>query len=90
MKHRAEDFIIFKKQMRVEVEQHSGPWDIIVRESDNLFILIDSRTPRAVSQEAKHSILWLHLDEERGRLLSLGHDRIIKIWDLSPLLKSDL
>jgi len=50
----------------------------------------DDRTPRAVSQEAKHSILWLHLDEERGRLLSLGHDRIIKIWDLSPLLKSDL
>ena len=49
-----------------------------------------SRTSRAVCQEAKHSIVWLHLDEERGRLLSLGHDRVMKIWDLNPLLKSDI
>jgi hypothetical protein len=34
------------------------------------------RVSLAVCQEAKHSILWLHLDEERGRLLTLGHDRV--------------
>lgn len=47
-----------------------------------------SRVSLAVCQEAKHSIIWMHLDEERGRLLTLGHDRVMKIWDLSPLLKS--
>lgn len=34
------------------------------------------RVSLAVCQEAKHSILWLHLDEERARLLTLGHDRV--------------
>ena len=51
--------------------------------------LTDSdRVSLAVCQEAKHSILWLHLDEERGRLLTLGHDRVMKIWDISALLRS--
>jgi len=51
--------------------------------------LTDSdRVSLAVCQEAKHSILWLHLDEERGRLLTLGHDRVMKIWDVSALLRS--
>jgi len=46
------------------------------------------RVSLAVCQEAKHSILWLHLDEERGRLLTLGHDRVMKIWDISALLRN--
>lgn len=37
------------------------------------------RVSLAVCQEAKHSILWLHLDEERGRLLTLGHDRVSSV-----------
>ena len=48
------------------------------------------RVPLAVSQETKHSILWIHLDDERGRLLTLGHDRVMKIWDLSFILKSEI
>lgn len=51
--------------------------------------LTDSdRVSLAVCQEAKHSIIWLHLDEERGRLLTLGHDRVMKIWDISALLRN--
>lgn len=36
--------------------------------------------PLAVSQEAKHSIINLDLDDERGLLLSLGHDRVYYDW----------
>lgn len=44
--------------------------------------LADSdRVPLAVCQEAKHSIIWLHLDEDRGRLLTLGHDRVSSLVD---------
>ena len=66
----------YEYEVRVCIECHKN-----LTESD--------RVSLAVSQEAKHSILWLHLDEDRGRLLTLGYDRILKIWDLSSLLKSD-
>lgn len=36
------------------------------------------RMPLATSQEAKHSIINLYLDDDRGRLLSLGHDRVFR------------
>jgi len=50
----------------------------------------NDRISLAVCQEAKHQIIWLHLDEDRGRLLTLGHDRVIKIWDLSAVLRNEV
>lgn len=35
--------------------------------------------------DAKHSIIGMDLDIERKRLLTVGQDRIIKIWDLSSI-----
>lgn len=43
------------------------------------------RPSLATFHDAKHSIVSMDLDEERKRLLTVGQDRIIKIWDLSSI-----
>ncbi|XP_049802981.1 WD repeat and FYVE domain-containing protein 2 [Schistocerca nitens] len=44
-------------------------------------------TPMATFHEAKHSIVYMDLDEPRKRLLTVGQDRLIKVWDVSALLQ---
>ncbi|XP_055389387.1 WD repeat and FYVE domain-containing protein 2 [Condylostylus longicornis] len=43
------------------------------------------RPSLASFHDAKHSIVSMDLDENRKRLLTVGQDRIIKIWDLSSI-----
>jgi len=45
----------------------------------------NDRTSLASFHEAKHSVVTLHLDESRCLLVTVGSDRIIKIWDISAL-----
>lgn len=47
--------------------------------------IILRRPSLASFYDAKHSIVSVDLDEERKLLLTVGQDRIIKIWDLSPI-----
>lgn len=44
-------------------------------------------TPMATFHDAKHSVVSMHLDEARKRLLTVGQDRLIKVWDVSALLQ---
>nr|CAD7460173.1 unnamed protein product [Timema tahoe] len=44
-------------------------------------------TPMAVFHDAKHSVVFMSLDEARQRLLTVGQDRLIKVWDISALLE---
>ncbi|KAI5743004.1 hypothetical protein M8J77_013530 [Diaphorina citri] len=44
------------------------------------------RTPLASFHDSKHSIVYTHLDETRKLLLTVGQDRLIKIWDVSSLI----
>ncbi|KAJ9583262.1 hypothetical protein L9F63_022395 [Diploptera punctata] len=44
-------------------------------------------TPMATFHDAKHSIVYMDLDEPRRRLLTVGQDRLIKVWDVSALLQ---
>ncbi|XP_063242187.1 WD repeat and FYVE domain-containing protein 2 [Bacillus rossius redtenbacheri] len=44
-------------------------------------------TPMAIFHDAKHSIVYMDLDEPRKRLLTVGQDRLIKIWDISALFQ---
>ncbi|CAH0380526.1 unnamed protein product [Bemisia tabaci] len=44
------------------------------------------RSPLAIFHDAKHSIVSMDLDEPCKRLLTVGQDRLIKIWDLSAIL----
>ncbi|CAD7086166.1 unnamed protein product [Hermetia illucens] len=43
------------------------------------------RPSLASLHDAKHSIVSMDFDERRKRLLTVGQDRIIKIWDLSSI-----
>lgn len=52
----------------------------------NGFISFRSRTPLASFHDSKHSIVYTHLDETRKLLLTVGQDRLIKIWDVSSLI----
>ncbi|XP_061395820.1 WD repeat and FYVE domain-containing protein 2 [Musca vetustissima] len=43
------------------------------------------RPSLASFHDAKHSIVYMDLEEERKRLLTVGQDRVIKIWDLNTI-----
>lgn len=48
--------------------------------------LKDTERPSLASfLDAKHSITFIDVDEEKKRILTVGQDRVIKIWDLSSL-----
>lgn len=47
---------------------------------------IFSLTSLASFHDAKHSINYMNLDEQQKRLLTVGHDRVIKLWDVSQLI----
>ncbi|XP_065163766.1 WD repeat and FYVE domain-containing protein 2 [Atheta coriaria] len=44
------------------------------------------RPSMATFHDAKHSIAAMALDETRKKLVTVGHDKLIKIWDISALL----
>ncbi|XP_029189968.1 WD repeat and FYVE domain-containing protein 2-like isoform X2 [Acropora muricata] len=48
----------------------------------------DERLPLADLHDAKHTTRSMHLDLTKGRLLTCGGDRIIKIWDIKAILLS--
>lgn len=50
-----------------------------------LKLYFNRRPSLATFHDAKHSIVTIDLDEDRKRLLTVGQDRVIKIWDLSPI-----
>lgn len=39
----------------------------------------------ATFHDAKHSVVAIEVDETRKRLITVGQDRLIKIWDISAL-----
>ncbi|XP_046735257.1 WD repeat and FYVE domain-containing protein 2 isoform X1 [Diprion similis] len=46
-----------------------------------------NQTSLASFHDAKHSVVGMDLDAPRRRLLTIGQDRVIKIWDVSALLQ---
>lgn len=51
-----------------------------------IFLCNPSRRPSlALFHDAKHSMVSIDLDEKRKQLLTVGQDRVIKIWDLSSI-----
>lgn len=41
----------------------------------------------AVFHEAKHNIVAMDVDESKKRLLTVGQDHIVKLWDISAVLQ---
>lgn len=60
-------------------------YDVRVCNTCNTALKDTDRPSLATFLDAKHSIVDIDVDEEKKRILTVGQDRIIKIWDLSSL-----
>lgn len=49
-------------------------------------IVAEEKTSLAMFHEAKHKITFMSYDEVRKYLLTVGVDRVVKIWDMSAIL----
>uniref|UniRef100_A0A183U4R4 WD_REPEATS_REGION domain-containing protein n=1 Tax=Toxocara canis TaxID=6265 RepID=A0A183U4R4_TOXCA len=50
-------------------------------------ISIRHLTPLAVSSELRQGVVCMHLQEALGRLVTVGFDRVIMIWDVKQLVQ---
>ncbi|XP_060571907.1 WD repeat and FYVE domain-containing protein 2-like [Ruditapes philippinarum] len=59
-----------------------------VRVCDDCYekITDEERAPLATFHDAKHAAVYMYLEETRKRLITVGKDRVIKIWDLTSVL----
>jgi hypothetical protein len=45
-----------------------------------------SLTPLAVTNDVRQGVVEMVLDEQKQRLITVGHDRVIMIWDVRNML----
>lgn len=70
---------------RINIPIMGFEFDVRVCEECFQRLKSEERPSLATFHDAKHSIVAMDLDEPRKRLLTVGQDRIIKIWDLSSI-----
>lgn len=46
----------------------------------------EQRAPTATFHDSKHNIVHVHFDATRGWLLTSGTDKVIKLWDMTPVV----
>uniref|UniRef100_A0A4W3H9Z1 WD repeat and FYVE domain containing 2 n=1 Tax=Callorhinchus milii TaxID=7868 RepID=A0A4W3H9Z1_CALMI len=46
----------------------------------------EDRAPTATFHDSKHHVVHMHFDITRGWLLTSGNDRVIKLWDMTPVV----
>lgn len=63
----------------IDLSETVDSWKLI------LFFVSFRRPSLALFHDAKHSVVYIDLDEKRKQLLTVGQDRVIKIWDLSSI-----
>lgn len=59
-----------------------------VRVCDSCFekITDEERAPLATFHDIKHTVSYIFLEETKKRLLTVGRDRVVKMWDLGSVL----
>lgn len=59
-----------------------------VRVCDDCFNTVkdEDQTSLATFHEGKHNIVHMNLDSARGLMVTCGNDRIVKIWDMTPVI----
>lgn len=63
--------------------RHHNPRELELK--NNLFAF--RRPSLATFHDVKHSVTAMNLDDPRKQLLTVGQDRVIKIWDVSAVLQ---
>lgn len=46
----------------------------------------EDRAPTATFHDSKHGVLCMHFEPTRGWLLTSGTDKVIKLWDMTPVV----
>ncbi|XP_008989859.1 WD repeat and FYVE domain-containing protein 2 isoform X5 [Callithrix jacchus] len=61
-------------------------FEVRVCDSCHEAITDEERAPTATFHDSKHNIVHVHFDETRGWLLTSGTDKVIKLWDMTPVV----
>uniref|UniRef100_A0A7N6A6K8 FYVE-type domain-containing protein n=1 Tax=Anabas testudineus TaxID=64144 RepID=A0A7N6A6K8_ANATE len=59
-----------------------------VRVCDSCYesITDEDRAPTATFHDSKHSIVYMHYEPTTGNLLTSGTDKVVKLWDMTPVV----
>lgn len=61
-------------------------FEVRVCDSCHESITDEDRAPTATFHDSKHSIVYMHYEPTTGNLLTSGTDKVIKLWDMSPVV----
>ncbi|XP_029426415.1 WD repeat and FYVE domain-containing protein 2 isoform X2 [Nannospalax galili] len=61
-------------------------FEVRVCDSCHEAITDEERVPTATFHDSKHNIVHVHFDATRGWLLTSGTDKVIKLWDMTPVV----
>lgn len=72
---------------RIPIPSMGFEFEVRVCDPCHIELKAANQTSLASFHDAKHSVVGMDLDAPRRRLLTIGQDRLIKIWDISALLQ---
>uniref|UniRef100_A0A4W5NIN0 WD repeat and FYVE domain containing 2 n=1 Tax=Hucho hucho TaxID=62062 RepID=A0A4W5NIN0_9TELE len=61
-------------------------FEVRVCDSCHESITDDDRAPTATFHDSKHSIVYMHYEPTTGWLLTSGADKVVKLWDMTPVV----
>ncbi|KAG7257055.1 hypothetical protein CRUP_002469 [Coryphaenoides rupestris] len=61
-------------------------FEVRVCDSCHESITDEDRAPTASFHDSKHSIVHIHYEATTGNLLTSGTDKVIKLWDMTPVV----
>uniref|UniRef100_A0A674MC03 WD repeat and FYVE domain containing 2 n=1 Tax=Takifugu rubripes TaxID=31033 RepID=A0A674MC03_TAKRU len=61
-------------------------FEVRVCDSCHESITDEDRAPTATFHDSKHNVVYMHYEATTGNLLSSGTDKVIKIWDMNPVV----
>ncbi|KAF7989438.1 hypothetical protein HCN44_008112 [Aphidius gifuensis] len=72
---------------RLPIPKMGFEFEVRVCDPCHIQLKAENQIPMASFHDAKHSITAMDLDISRKKLLTVGQDRVIKIWDITALLQ---
>lgn len=61
-------------------------FEVRVCDSCHESITDEDRAPTATFHDSKHSVVYMHYEPTTGCLLTSGTDKVIKLWDMNPVV----
>uniref|UniRef100_A0A673XSV3 WD repeat and FYVE domain containing 2 n=1 Tax=Salmo trutta TaxID=8032 RepID=A0A673XSV3_SALTR len=61
-------------------------FEVRVCDSCHESITDEDRAPTATFHDSKHSIVYMHYEPTTGWLLTSGADKVVKLWDMTPVV----